>query len=126
MQYYTFDMDEQSRNLCTLTTPFRLYHSCHLPMGVSKVPDIATELVHDIFSDMDNVEFYMDDIGCFSNSWEEHLGLLEEVLCWWESVRFTTNPLKCAWAVSETDFLGHWVAPTGIKPWKKSLMPSCA
>ena len=45
-------------------------------MGVSKAQDIATEIMHDIFSDMDIVEFYMDDISCSSNSWEEHLGLL--------------------------------------------------
>ena len=55
-------------------------------MGISEAPDIATEIMHDSFSDMDNVEFYMDDISCFSNSWKEHLALLEEVLHHLESV----------------------------------------
>ena len=104
-----------------IATPFGLYCYCQLPMGVSEAPDIATEIMHIIFSDMDNVEFHMDDISCFSDSWEEHLGLLEEVLCCLESVRFTINPLKCEWAVSVTDFLGHWLTPTGIKPRKKKI-----
>ena len=121
MQYYTFDMDEQSRNSCTIATPFGLFCYCQLPMGVRKAPDIATEIMHNIFSDMDNVEFYMDDISCFSNSWEEHLGLLEEVLCHLDSIGFTINSLKCEWAVSETNFLGHWLTPTGIKAWKKKI-----
>ena len=77
MQYYTFDMDKQSRNLCTIATPFGLYHYCQLPMRVSKASDIATEIMHDIFFDMNDVEFYMDDIGCFSGSWKQHLHLLE-------------------------------------------------
>ena len=90
-------------------------------MGVSKAPDIATEIMHDTFADMEDVEFYMDDIGCFSNSWDTHLHLLKEVLQCLQSVGFTINPLKYKWAVKETDFLGHRLTPTGIKPWKKKI-----
>ena len=93
MQYYTFDMDEESINLCIITMPLRLYCYCQLPMGVSEAPDIATDIMDNILSYMDNVGFYMDDIGCFSNSWEEHLDLLEEVLHRLESIGFTINPL---------------------------------
>ena len=121
MQYYTFLLDEASRNLCTFATPFGLYRYCRLPMGISESPDIATENMHLVLDGIEDIEFYMDDIGVFSNSWDAHLSLLSLVLTRLQDVGFTINPLKCKWAVQETDFLGHWLTPEGVKPWRKKI-----
>ena len=119
MQYYTFLLDEASRNLCTFATPFGLYRYCRLPMGVSESPDIATENMHLVLDGIEDIEFYMDDIGVFSSSWDAHLSLLSLVLSHLQDVGFTINPLKCEWSVQETDFHGHWLTPEGVKPWRK-------
>ena len=124
MCFYTYALDDESSKLCTICTPYGNYRYNVAPMGVKQSPDFAQEIIEDLFRDIsDDTEAYIDDIGCFSNNWEHHINLLEKVLTRLQDNNFTVNPAKCEWAIQETDFLGHWMTPTGIKPWKKKIDP---
>ena len=121
MQYYTFDLDEHSHQLCTIATPFGLYRYARLPMGITVSPDIAQEIMEHLLNTITDIEIYIDDIACFSQDYDQHMTLLDTVLSKLQQAGFTANPLKCEWAVQETDFLGHWLTPNGIKPWQKKV-----
>ena len=69
----------------------------------------------------DDLEIYIDNIGIFSKSWDNHLIVLDKVCKRLENKGFSVNPLKCEFGVKESDFLGHWLTPKGVKPLRKKI-----
>jgi hypothetical protein len=45
-------------------------------MGLKCSPDYAQEVMENIFRDAKDAEFYTDDIGAFSQLWDDHIALL--------------------------------------------------
>ena len=117
MQYYTLALDEESQKLCVISTAYGLYKYECLPMGVKQSSDIAEEVMESLFNDLETVKVYIDGVGCFLHHFDEHLQTLSIVLTRLEENGSTVNPAKCEWAVTETDWLGYWFSPTGLKPW---------
>ena len=77
MQYYDLELDKQSKDYCTVVTPFGKYRYKRLPMRLKISPDVAQSIIEQILHDLD-VEVYIDNIGVFSKTYEEHIEKLTE------------------------------------------------
>lgn len=84
-------------------------------MVLKCVPDFAQQIMEQVMCRLKNVEMFLDDIGIFSNTWEDYLILLEKVLPHLEANSFTVNLLKCACAIHETDWLGYFSTLNSLK-----------
>jgi hypothetical protein len=80
MQYNTFALDEESKDLTTIVTPFGKNPYNVLPMGLKCLPNFTQETIENRFRNISDVEVYMDVIGAFSPDWEHHLKLLCSIL----------------------------------------------
>jgi hypothetical protein len=73
MQYYAFELDAESQDLCTITTPFGKYKYLRLPMGLKCSPDIAQAAVENVLSDIEDANVYIENVGSFSSDWDHHV-----------------------------------------------------
>ena len=122
MFFHCLMLDDASKELCTINTPFGLYCFNQLPQGPKVSPNLAQAVIEKILQDI-NTNAYMDDACLFTdNDFEHNVQLIDKLSTALAKAGMKCNPLKCAWAVQETSFLGHWMLPTAVKPLKKAIL----
>ena len=121
MMFYCFEMDEESKRLCTITTPFGKYQYNRVPMGIKVSPDFAQSMIKKILQGLD-IDAYMDDLGIWTKgSFDDHMHIVDTVLERLTANGMKCNPLKCKWGVKEAHFLGHYMTPDGVTPMRNKI-----
>ena len=80
MHYPTFKLDDKAKDLCTIVTLFGMYRYTWLPMGAKQANDISQKVMEALLREIKDMDVYLDDIGCFSKNWTDHLSSLDKVL----------------------------------------------
>ena len=91
------------------------YEFLRMPMGVTNGIAEFCKAIKAILGNCKNVEIYIDDVVVFSNSFEEHLLHLRNVLIIFKERNLKINRKKCAWAQEEIKLLGHIISANSLK-----------
>ena len=121
MQYYTFEFDKESQDLCTICTPFGMYKYARLPMGIKLSPYFSQAAMENVLCGIKECDVYINDIGILTNRWGDHIKYLDVIIQQLRENGFTINTLKFEWAVKETDWIGYWFTLRVLKPWREKI-----
>ena len=114
--YHQIRLDEDSIPLTAFRTRYGHFEFLVLPFGLTNAPATFMALMNDIFKDYLDVFVivYIDDILIFSKTWEEHLKHIKVVLDILRKEKLFGKISKCAFGVTQVEYLGHIISQNGI------------
>ncbi|XP_078234835.1 uncharacterized protein LOC144583831 [Pogona vitticeps] len=115
--YWQLRIDPRDQEKTAFCSPFGLYEFRVLSFGLRNAPATFQRLMDQTLAGLsDFTVAYIDDIGIFSNTWEDHLIHLELVLQRLSAAGLTVKASKCQLGSPEIKYLGHMVGGGMIKP----------
>lgn len=88
-----------------------------MPFGLCNAPSTFQRLVNAMFAGMRGLDLqtFIDDICLASNSWEEHITMIDKVLGIVEKSKLKLKSSKCLFGAKRVLFLGHVTSEVGVQ-----------
>ncbi len=115
--YWQVPLNPACKEFTAFRTPYGHFQFRVLPFGLHGAAATFQRMMDQVLRGTeDYAAAYLDDIIIFSQSWEEHLEHLKEVLTRIKAAGLTIRPDKCALAKPETQYLGFVLGHGVIRP----------
>lgn len=116
--FYQIEVAEEDVKKTAFSTDSGHYEFVRMPFGLKNAPATFQRLMNAVLKDYIGkiCYVYLDDIIIFSTSKEEHFDSLRKILKRLQDANLKIQLDKSEFLKQETEFLGHIVTTSGIKP----------
>ncbi|GBG72700.1 hypothetical protein CBR_g12267 [Chara braunii] len=116
--YHQIEIQPRDRYKTAFKTRYGHFEWIVMPFGLTNAPATFQAAMTTEFCDLLDhiVLIYLDDILVYSRTLDKHLDHLCVVLERLRIAKYKANRDKCEFAQQESEYLGHYVTPQGIRP----------
>lgn len=112
--YNQFLLDEESREVCAISTTKGVYKMNRLPFGVRPASGIVQRVLEQLLCGIPGVQNFLDDVLVTGRTDKEHLENLSRVFDVLEKAGLRLNRKKCQFFKKEVTYLGHVINANGL------------
>jgi hypothetical protein len=115
--YWQVPLNLESRRKSSFVTPSGQYTFTVTPFGMMNSGATFVRMMDKVLAGYEEfADFFIDDIGIFSDCWEYHIEHLKAVFDALRQARLVGKPGKCSFGFRELEVLGHLAGSGKINP----------
>ena len=109
-------LTDRAKEISAFATPDGLYQYKVMPFGMKNLPASFQRLINKVIAGLEGCEAYIDDVIIYSDTWEEHLRIIQEFFERLSRALLTINLSKSKFGSAQVTYLGHVVGQDEVKP----------
>ena len=115
--YWQVPVAEENQAKTAFTTPFGLYQFKVMAFGLHGAPATFQRLMDQVVRGLDDFSAaYLDDLVIYSETWEDHLQHLHQILQRLQDAVLTAKAKKCQFGMAHCVYVGHIVGSGTVHP----------